>query len=471
MRASRAPLDALLVGLSRALISAACLWSGFRAISDDDYARVTIAARFAASPALDPSGTSWLPLPFWLYGAPMWLFGDSLTTARGVAFALGVASALLVWLSARLLGLDERAALLGALGAALLPYGAWLSVASVPEAPCAALILLGAASLSRSEGKWRVLGGLSLGAACLCRYEAWAAALAFGLLCGWQGLRERRRDSTLAAAAALTPMALWLLHGVARHGDALFFVRRVSSYREALGHEPAGVLHGLWQTPYALVRFEPELTAVAAVALVLSLRGAQLPFAPGAWKPAAVLGALLGFLMLADATGSSATHHPERALLSVFWFLALVAAGLVSRLASQPQRAWLLSAVPLALLGNLLLRPAVRESFVERGEEEQVGSLLRHLAARDVALDTDDFGYFAIQAALGHGRGRPLSERDPRNPEPRPSTPEALANELRQRGARWLVTTRQRAPLASALGARRAATARFVVVELTARAP
>jgi hypothetical protein len=33
-------------------------------VSDDDYARVVIAQRLSL--ALDPSGTSWLPFPFWL---------------------------------------------------------------------------------------------------------------------------------------------------------------------------------------------------------------------------------------------------------------------------------------------------------------------------------------------------------------------------------------------------------------------
>jgi hypothetical protein len=163
-------------------MSAACLSSGFRAVSDDDYSRVTIAARFAAAPSADPSGTSWLPLPFWLYGVPMALFGDSLATARVVAVLLGIASAVLVWLAARWLGLPERAALLGALGAVVLPYGSWLSAATVPEAPTAALILLGAVSLSRDEVKLRVWGALALGAACFCRYEAWAPAVVFAVL-------------------------------------------------------------------------------------------------------------------------------------------------------------------------------------------------------------------------------------------------------------------------------------------------
>jgi len=146
VRWSRALRDAALVALARALVTITCWWSGFRAVSDDDYSRIVIAAHFAHHPSPDPSGTSWLPLPFWLYGVPMALFGDSLTTARVVALLLGSGAAVVVWAAGRWLGLSERAALAGSLGAVLLPYGSWLSAATVPEAPTAALLLLGAVS-------------------------------------------------------------------------------------------------------------------------------------------------------------------------------------------------------------------------------------------------------------------------------------------------------------------------------------
>jgi hypothetical protein len=469
LRSPRALYDALIVGLTRALITALCLWSGFRAISDDDYSRVVIAQRFAAAPSLDPSGTSWLPLPFWLYGAPMWLLGDSLLTARVVAALLGVLSALLVWLSGRVLGLGERAALLGALAAALLPYGSWLSAATVPEAPTAALLLFGVISLARPEARLRGWGGAALGAACFCRYEAWAPALAFGLICSAQALRQRRRELWFPVVLALGPMGLWLLHGLVRHESALFFVSRVSQYRAALGQEPGGWAHALLHTPLSIVRFEPELVAVVAVALGLSLQKGRSPFARDALGPGLALLALLAFLIAASATGGSATHHPERSLLSIFWFLALLGAGLITKLAQEPAQTWRLPllALPLALAGHLLLRPELRESFVDRREEEQVGTLLRSLSASRVALDSDDFGFFAIQAALGYGKSSPLSDLDPRKPtRPRPSSPPELAARLRQHAAAWLVTTRERQSLAAPLGQLRATTPRFAVIEL-----
>lgn len=371
----------LLIAAARALVSAACWASGFRAVSDDDYSRLVIAARFAALPSPDPSGTSWLPLPFWLYGVPMGLLGDSLTVARGVALVLGVLSAVLVWWSGRLLGLTERAALLGALAAVVLPYGSWLSCATVPEAPTASLILLGVVTLARQEPRLRLFGGLALGAACFCRYEAWAPAAVFAVLTLAHAAKHKQRELWLAGSAAAAPIALWLLHGVVRHGDALFFVARVTQYRAALGREGSGFGLELLQTPLALLRFEPELIAIFGVALVLSLRRGESPFTGAAWRTLLALAALIAFLITADATGGAATHHPERSLLPVFWFLALLAAGLVTHLAEQPRAFWLpLLGVPLALAGTFIVRPPLTRSFVDRSEEERVGTLLRRLS-------------------------------------------------------------------------------------------
>ncbi len=474
MPSLRALRQASLVALARVATTLLCWWSGFRAISDDDYSRVVIAARFAQHPSPDPSGTSWLPLPFWLYGVPMAVLGDSLFVARAVALLLGAASAALVWLCARLLGLGERVALWGALAAVLLPYGSWLSAATVPEAPTAALLLFGAVTLARDEPKLRSWGGLALGAACFCRYESWVPALVFAAVCALDAWRSRNKWTGLAAAFAVAPIALWLLHGVVRHDDAWFFVTRVSRYSAALGREPVATLPALLSTPWALVRFEPELFVVFVGALLLTLRRGESPFGAGAWRSLAVLGSLIVFLSVAAANGSAATHHPERSLLPVFWFLALVSAGLVARVAQRP-RAWLLPAValPLALLASLGLRPELRRTFADRREEEQIGQVLSSLDAREVALDTDDYGFFAVQAALGYGKSWVLTDHDPRKRQPpRPRSPEELAERLRGSPSRWLVTTRERAPLAQALGKLRLATPRLCLVELgPARSP
>ena len=71
-------VDALLLVVAKSLAMAWVLHVGFRQVSDDDYARAVIAEQFAHAPALDPSGTSWLPFPFWLHGGLMMIFGRSL---------------------------------------------------------------------------------------------------------------------------------------------------------------------------------------------------------------------------------------------------------------------------------------------------------------------------------------------------------------------------------------------------------
>ncbi|HYP88814.1 MAG TPA: hypothetical protein VEQ59_11685, partial [Polyangiaceae bacterium] len=109
----------------------------------------------------------------------------------------------------------------------------------------------------------------------------------------------------------------------------------------------------------------------------------------------------------------------------------------------------------------------------DRHDEEQIGSLLRRLNAQRVALDTDDFGFFAIQAALGAGRSWALAEHDPRKREPpRPTSSAELAARLAQHGgAQWLVTPRARTALATPLGAVRVTTPRFSVLELASPPP
>src|SRR5262245_35515505 len=53
----------------KAAVGALVLAGGFRAVSDDDFSRVVLAQQWALKPHLDPTGSSWLPFPFWIYGA------------------------------------------------------------------------------------------------------------------------------------------------------------------------------------------------------------------------------------------------------------------------------------------------------------------------------------------------------------------------------------------------------------------
>ncbi|HEY0469062.1 MAG TPA: hypothetical protein VGC79_32940, partial [Polyangiaceae bacterium] len=196
---------------ARGLACVAAWRSGFRALSDDDYARISIAQRFAQEAHFDPSGTSWLPAPFWAYGAAFRVFGSGLGVARTVAIVLALAATVLVYVAARVLGTSRMAAAVAAvLSCVLVPYSALLGVAALPEVPCAALLLFAAATLAASDPRLRALGGGALILACLSRYEAWPIAAVCATFCLWDAVRERRPAYLGGAALALAGPALWL---------------------------------------------------------------------------------------------------------------------------------------------------------------------------------------------------------------------------------------------------------------------
>src|SRR5690606_39686367 len=118
------------------------------------------------------------------------VLGTDLDVARGVAWALGVASTWLLYAAGRLLVGDERSALLGAAIATALPWSIRLGVATVPELPTAALTVFAVATIA--SRRHLLLGGLALVAATLSRYEPWPVAAAFGALCAWDLLRRQR---------------------------------------------------------------------------------------------------------------------------------------------------------------------------------------------------------------------------------------------------------------------------------------
>src|SRR5438270_1048797 len=107
----RVPREVALLAAMHALACVGVLALGFDHVSDDDFARVTIAQSFAHAPKLDPSGTSWLPFPFWSLGLAMMLLGRSLEVARAFSIALASAAATLPYLALRRAGAPRAHAL------------------------------------------------------------------------------------------------------------------------------------------------------------------------------------------------------------------------------------------------------------------------------------------------------------------------------------------------------------------------
>jgi hypothetical protein len=464
---SRALSSTLGVGAVKLFVSVAVLAGGFRAVSDDDYARVVIAERFADSPHLDASGTSWLPLPFWVYGAGFRLFGAGLGVARSLALCLGILAVLLLLAAAKMLGAGRAGAVAGALLAGLFPWSAWLGVATVPEAPAAALVVFGAATLATSTPRDRVLGAFALAAACFCRYEAWPVAFGFAAFTTYDALRARAevhagtasrgRVSLLlgAGAVALSPIVLWLLHGTFVHGDTLFFWKRVAGYRHALGGD-ASLAERLFAVPRSLIGEEPEL--LLGLPLVgLGLRSQSAGRFATYRRPLCVTLLLLAFLATGELAGGGPTHHAGRAALAAWYLVALAIGHAVGERASvdaSRQNAWFGLGAAVLLLG-WLYRIAVPPGFPDRSAAVQIGTEARRLGAPALLIDTPDYSYFAVIAAFGRPTSaEPFDDRDPRRPRsPDPFTSEAaLRSRWAARPDAWLVVSRAHTGAASSLG-------------------
>ena len=469
------------------------LGAGFVALSDDDFSRVVIAERFASHPALDPSGTSWLPLPFWVLGTAMIALGRSLFVARGVALVAGVVAALLVHRAARLAGASRPGALLGAAAATVIPTAARLGVSFQPEALTAGLVVLGSATAAL-DGSWRLAGAAALAAACLSRYEAWPAAAAFALLAAVDALRTRpplpvdsvrtpppssarppvssarlrRTDSVRAprpssrallsgaAALALAAPLAWVLHGAVDHRDALFFVHRVTAYRHALGvSEPWTA--SLLAYPAALA-LEPEVL-LAFLVVLWTARRERARLAPLA-RPFLVLGAVLAFLVAGRLLDGAPTHHDSRTLLPIWTALALVAAEGTTRAFADRARLAPGALLVLALLAALCIALRVArdpESLSARRDERAIGDQARAAVPPGARLmvDTPDYGYFAVLAAFGAPeRAEPFDRHDPRErrAEDAFASTAALKQRLSRSRASWLVVANEHLAQASELG-------------------
>lgn len=429
--------DAVGVGAAKLTASLAVLATGFRAVSDDDYARIVIAQRFAEAPHLDPSGTSWLPLPFWLYGAAFRLFGGSLAVAHGVAVFLGVGAALLLLSAAHLLGAGRVGAVSGALLAALFPWSVYLGAAAVPEAPTAALCVLGVATLAVEAPRERVLGACALAAACFSRYEAWPVAATFAGFTLLDARRARDLRALLPAALALGPVALWLLHGIFIHGDALFFWTRVAAYKHALGN-PNPLAVRLSEVPRWLFLHEPELSLGLALAWLVTRADLQRYL-----RPAAAMLALFVFLAAGEIAGGGPTHHAERAVLPIWFLLALALGDVVGQaVARRPSRRLACASYAVALVAAAFCCIALEPPhFTARGAETAAGARARELGAPGLLIDTDDYGYLAVTAGFGKPNAAvAFDDHDPRHPRTDAfASTEALRTASRSHPGAWLV--------------------------------
>jgi len=435
------------LGLARLAASWGAWETGFRALSDDDYARVTLAQRFAEHPKIDPSGTSWLPFPFWVMGTAMKLLDPSLDVARATSSALAIGATWLLFAAGRVWGFTDRQALAAALVATALPVVTVLGSATVPELPTAALSAFALVAVSARSDRARrsawspsLLASVAMIPATLSRYETWPVAVVVSV-CAALHRDDAKWRRAVASALPLLGPAWWIVHNRVAHGDALSFLHRVSSYRAALGSVGT---HGGPGYALALVSGCPEMLIACCGLLFMSLRNSEdgaarqqllkrfVPWAIGALS-------LFVFLVAGDLLGGSPTHHPERALLLV-WLLASFVVVDLAVLARPPR--WLaLLVLPLLAIDY---RSALSDRGVDRRSEETIGTQLRSLVPKGerVFIATSDYGYFAVVAAFGRPSDSIIDQtHDPRSKDEASLVLDHLhaADRLSAAGAMWLV--------------------------------
>jgi hypothetical protein len=424
--------DAAFLFVASLLSSWALHRAGFQQISDDDYARVTIAQRFVVAPKLDPSGTSWLPFPFWLLGGVLAAAGRSLAHARVAGAVLNA----LFLVAPRLIGEGRlpRAALNGAMLLLLAtPWVAWVAAAPVPEALVVGAVAAAALVTTSSQRSW--VAAVLLLAATLSRYEAWPCAILWPLLT----LPHRPVDagatprfSKVALGYAFLPLlgpVAWLVANRLNHGDALHFFARVSGFRQRIGASELPFFEKLATYPRALVAVAPETllaSALAAAGLALSRNSQETRnFVQRWWRALALAGGLFAFLVYGILKDGAPTHHPERPLLPVVAILLFFLGDAVAlALRTAPVRARASTVALAAFLGVYVAARTAQEwrmfpgntAAERRGEALAAGAA--HRGERGLVLRPCAYEHFAFLAAHGAPELVEIQENPPGTTRP-----------------------------------------------------
>jgi len=402
------------LALFKLIISLAVLATGYEGVSDDDYARVVIAQQFAHAPALDPSGTSWLPLPFWINGGAMLAFGTHPIVARAVAVVLGIASILLIRVAAGYLTRDPREAFVATVIAAIMPWSARLGVSMVPELPAAACSLFAIATLSKqAPPRARLAGAIALLCACLSRYEAWFIAIAFAGVCVRDAIHADRRLVSIASAALpLAGPIAWTVWNERAHGSYFHYLDSVTAYKDAVDQGALG--ERVFAYVFAAFRAEPELLLLFVFLcwrMFAGRRSVVRAELASFFRPTLMVAFLFVALTASSIRGGAPTHHPERALLSMHLLLAIVTGALLVRVYRERR----FGDMRRVLIGTLAIAPLFymlrfwvlyREAFAHRKEELAIGRRIADTIAIDERVlypSPPDYGHYAIQA----GSGRP----------------------------------------------------------------
>ena len=130
-------------------------------------------------------------------------------------------------------------------------------------------------------------------------------------------------------------------------------------------------------------------------------------------RPLALGVLLLAFLVAGDVEDGAPTHHPERALVGLFWLLAVFgvdgARALSGRIAwARPRREmWVVAAVTAAAIAWLIALPRALRAYPAQSDAEARGAQIERGEAlrRDGALAIDvvpcAYEHFALLAGFG----------------------------------------------------------------------
>jgi hypothetical protein len=415
--------DALGICVLKIAVGAWVLQSGFTHVSDDDYARTVIAEQFAHAPRLDPSGTSWLPLPFWLEGAFMTMAGRTLVAARAFAVVVGAASVAAPYVAMRTASVPRAAAWMAVVVSMVLPWNAWLAVATVPEGWVGALVA--AAAIAMRIPRARPWAAAALLAASLSRYEAWPACAvmaACSLACALRGI-DRKGAALCAVVAAAGPIA-WMAWNAHAHGSALHFLARVSAFRHAIGAADVPMRDKLFGYPMALIGETPE-AAVLGVAGVAGMATNMRLRERWTW-PMAIAVAIMAFVIIGDMRDGAPTHHAVRALAAVWWILvgagvdaaAAFVKGLASPRASRAV-AWCGAGAAIVWCASLPPRWSASPGRAESERRDAQIERGRDMRLRGVAhakITPCSFEHFALLAAWGEPENAEVEARTGETP-------------------------------------------------------
>lgn len=408
---SGAGIDVSLLAVGKLALGLYVLRTGFSHVSDDDYARTVIAMQFAHAPKLDPSGTSWLPFPFWVVGAIMAIAGRSLAVSRAVSTLLGAVCVAAPYAAMRATGVGRVAAFAGTAVSMMLPWNAWLGVAMVPEGWTGALV--GAALIATSDASARPWAAAALLVTSLSRYEAWPACGLFALFCFAHARPTRQRgiearEVAWALVALAGPLA-WIGWNAHVHGSAFHFLARVRAFRRSVGASEMPLSDKLLGYPRALLMETPEVAILGALGVLSILFDRRLRCRWG-WSVTGAL-AMIAFLVVGDLRDGAPTHHPGRALSPIWWVFAGLGADATAaqlrRRTAPAMRSVVTAALATAALGWLVSLPVRwrtspgRSDWDRRDPQLAAGLAMRQRGVSRAEITPCGYEHFALLAAWG----------------------------------------------------------------------